>query len=59
MYHTWKNIKKSHKNNKLKILAPAWNDKFELPNELCSESDIQYYFEYVLKNMGKRLIILQ
>ena len=31
VYYTWKNIKKSHNNNKFKILAPTWNDKFELP----------------------------
>ena len=25
MYYTWKNIKKSYKNNKYKILALTWN----------------------------------
>ena len=25
IYYTWKNIKKSHKNNKFKISTPAWN----------------------------------
>ena len=25
IYYTWKNIKKSFKKNKLKILAPTWN----------------------------------
>ena len=29
MYGTWKNIRKQYKNNKLKIIAPTWNDKFE------------------------------
>ena len=24
IYYTWKNIKKSYKNNKLKISAPTW-----------------------------------
>ena len=28
-----KNIKTSHKNNKFKISAPTWNDKFELLDE--------------------------
>ena len=32
IYYTWKNIKKSYKNNKFKILTPTWNEKFELPD---------------------------
>ena len=32
IYYTWKKIKKSYKNNKLKILAPTWNKEFELPD---------------------------
>ena len=32
IYYTWKNIKKSYKNNKFKISAPTWNEKFELPD---------------------------
>ena len=59
MYYTWENIKKSYKNNKSKISAPTWNEEFELPDELYSISDIQNYFEYILKNMEKRLLILQ
>ena len=27
--YTWKNIRKQYKNNKLKIIAPTWNDEFE------------------------------
>ena len=27
IYYTWKNITKQHKNNKLKIIAPAWNNE--------------------------------
>ena len=45
--YTWKNIKSSY-NNELKISAPAWNDKFELPelpNVSYSVSHIQDYFE--------------
>ena len=37
------------KNNKFKLSAPAWNNKFELPNESYSASDIQDYFEYTIK----------
>ena len=39
------NIKKSYKSNKLKILAPTWNEQFELPDG--SYSDIQDYFGYI------------
>ena len=50
---------KNSKNNKFKISAPTWNEQFELPSGYCSVSDIQDYFEYILKSMEKRLIILQ
>ena len=53
IYYTWKNIKKSYKNNKFKISAPTWNEKFELPDGLYSVSDIQDYFEYILKTWRK------
>ena len=43
------NIKKSYRNNKFKILAPKWNEDFELPDGLFSVSDIQEYFEYIIK----------
>ena len=38
IYYTWKNIKSSYTNNKSKISAPTWNDKFELPDRLNSVS---------------------
>ena len=31
LYYTWKNIREQYK-NKLKITAPMWIDKFELPD---------------------------
>ena len=43
------NIKNSYKNNKFKISAPTWGDEFELPHGSYSISDIQDYFEYILK----------
>ena len=49
IYYIWKNIKTSYKNNKFRISAPAWNEEFELPDGSYSISDIQYYFEYILK----------
>ena len=47
IYYTWINIKNSYNNNKFKISAPTWNDKFELPDESYSVSDIQDYIEYI------------
>ena len=44
IYYTWKKIKISYKNNKLKILAPTWNEEFESPDGSYSISDIQDYF---------------
>ena len=53
IYYTWKNIKSSYNNNEFKISAPTWNDKFELPDGSYSVSDIQDYFEYILKKYGE------
>ena len=53
IYYTWKNIKSSYNNNELKISAPTWNDKFELPNGSYSVSDIEDYFEYIFKEHGE------
>ena len=58
LYYTWKNIKKSCKNNKFKISALTWNEEFELPDGSYSLSDIQDYFKDILKNMRQLLIIL-
>ena len=49
IYYTWKNIKSSYNNNKFKISAPTWREEFELPDGSYSVSDIQDYFEYILK----------
>ena len=49
IYYTWRNIKNSYNNNKFKISAPTWNDKFELPDGSYYVSDIQNYFEHILK----------
>ena len=47
--NAWKYIKSSYNNNKFKISAPTWSDEFELPNGSYLISDIQEYFEYILK----------
>ena len=47
--YTWKNIKSEYNKNKFKISAPTWNDVFDLPDGSYSVSDIQDYFEYIIK----------
>ena len=53
IYYTWKNIKNPYNNNRFKKTALTWNDKFELPDGSCSVSDIQDYFEGILKKHGE------
>ena len=53
MYYTWNNIKSSYKNNKFKISTPTWNEEFTLPDGAYSISDIQDYFQYILKKHGE------
>ena len=48
IYYTWKNVKSSY-NNKFKISARTWSEDFKLPDGSYSVSDIQDYFEYILK----------
>ena len=54
IYYKWKDIKNSNNNNKSKTYAPTWNDKFELPDGSNSVSDIQDYFQYILKKHGDK-----
>ena len=49
IYCTWKNVKSPYNNNKFKIYAPTWSEDFKLPDGSYSVSDIQDYFEYILK----------
>ena len=42
-------LKSSCNNNKFKISASTWSEEFELPDGAYSISDIQDYFEYILK----------
>ena len=49
IYYTWKNIKSTYSNNIFKISAPTQNDKFDLPDGSYSTSDIQDYFEHIIK----------
>ena len=49
IYYAWKNIKSAYNNNKFKISAPTWNEEFDLPDGSYSISDIQDYFEFIIK----------
>ena len=51
--YTWNNIRSSYNNNKFKISAPTWNEEFTLPDGSYSLSDIQDYFDYILKKHGQ------
>ena len=54
-YFTQKNIKSSYNKDKFEISAPTWNDKFELRDGSYSVSNIQDYFEYILKKHGENI----
>ena len=58
IYYTWRNIKSEYNSNKIKIHVPTWNDEFNLPNGSYSVSNIQDYFEYIIKKMKLLEIIL-
>ena len=49
IYYTWKDTRQQYKNNKLKIIAPTWNDEFELPDGSYSVSNIRDKIKYILK----------
>ena len=44
-----KNIKSEYNNNKFKISAPTLNDEFDFSDGSYSISDIQDYFEFIVK----------
>ena len=49
IYHTWKNIKSEYKNYKYKILAPTWNDTFDLLDGSYSINGIQDYCKFIIQ----------
>ena len=56
IYYTWKNVKNSYKNNEFKTSVPTWNEEFELPDRSYFISDIQDYFEYILKKHEEKIV---
>ena len=53
IYYTSNKTKSSCDNNKFKITASTWNEEFTLSDGSYSISDIQDYFEYILKKHGE------
>ena len=49
IYYTWKNFKSTYQNNRFKISAPTWSQKFDLPDGSYNIPEIQDYFEYIIK----------
>ena len=49
IYYTWENLKSVYNNKKFKISAPTSNGEFDLPDGSYSASDIQNYFEFIIK----------
>ena len=52
IYYKWKNIKSECSNSEFKISSQTWNDTFDLPDRSYSISDIQLYFEFIIKKHG-------
>ena len=50
VYYTWKNIKSSYNNNKIKISAPTWNEKFGLPSVRIYINKIENRITFKIKN---------
>ena len=49
IYFTWKNVKFEYKNNKFKIRAPTWNEEFDISDGSYAITDIQHYFEFIIR----------
>ena len=49
IYYTWKNVKSTCNNSKLKISASTWNETFDLPDGSYNISEMQDYIEYIIK----------
>ena len=53
IHYTWRNIKSSYNNNKCKISAPTWNDKFEYQMDRILYQIFKIILSIFSKNMGK------
>ena len=57
IHYTWKNIKKSYRNNNFKTSGRTWHEEFELHDESYSISNIQDYFEHIIQKHGEKTVI--
>ena len=48
-YYTWKSKKSEYNSSEFKFFSPNRNDTFDLPDGSYSISDIQDYFEFIIK----------
>ena len=55
IYYTWESIKSSYNNNKFEMPAPIWSEEIKLSNGSYSISDIQDFFEYILKKHSENV----
>ena len=46
-------MKLEYNKNEFNISAPTWNDTFNLPHGSYSFSDMQDYFQFIIKNTAK------
>ena len=44
-----KNVKSDYKNHKFKITAPTWSENFDISDGSYAVTDIQDYFEFIIK----------
>ena len=49
IYYTWQNVKSEYKNKKFRISSSTWDETFDLPYGSYNVSDIQDYFEFIIK----------
>ena len=49
IYYIWKNIKSAYNNNAFRISVPTWKYEFDLADGSYSVTDIQDYFEFIIK----------
>ena len=50
IYYTWKNKKSEYNNNRFEILAPTWNDSFDLPDDFYSIAKFKINLNLSSKN---------
>ena len=59
IYYTWKNIKKSYKNNKFKISAPTWNEEFNYLMDHILYQIFKINLKIYLKSTEQRQLVIQ